>query len=84
MKAKKVDPKRIPIDADDEVSAGEHKHKCSNCGNAWKHSNKNLGDVKAHTCSKCGEEEWDKYHTPRNCDDDYLNEQYFEDWSATK
>lgn len=37
-----------------------HTHKCV-CGNIWRHSNFQYGNVKAHTCDKCGKEEWFVY-----------------------
>jgi len=46
---------------------GLHKHKCKKCGYIWQHENSCGGPdtdkraVKAHTCVKCGEEQWWKY-----------------------
>lgn len=43
------------------IASAFHKHKCGNCGHIWEHSNGCGGDVKAHTCEKCGEEQWIKW-----------------------
>lgn len=32
-----------------------HKHRCP-CGNTWIHSDLNIGNILAHTCTECGEE----------------------------
>ena len=40
---------------------GSHKHKCNHCQHVWEHSNQCAGDKQAHTCQKCGEEQWYKY-----------------------
>lgn len=39
---------------------GYHRHRCPNprCGNLWTHSDGCGGDDKAHTCEKCGAEQW--------------------------
>lgn len=40
--------------------SGTHKHRCPNqhCGHIWEHGNDNRGDTQAHTCQKCGSEQW--------------------------
>lgn len=36
-----------------------HSHTCQACGNRWRHLGAfNFGEVKAHTCAKCGTVEW--------------------------
>lgn len=40
---------------------GYHRHKCNNCGHIWEHSDCMAGDDDAHKCTKCGEEQWEKY-----------------------
>lgn len=40
-----------------------HKHKCDNCGHVWEHDGADiicgkLDTTKAHTCEKCGEEQY--------------------------
>lgn len=35
-----------------------HKHNCQQCGYSWWHSDAMMGDVEAHTCSICGQQEW--------------------------
>jgi predicted RNA-binding Zn-ribbon protein involved in translation (DUF1610 family) len=59
---------RIPCRPNAEVvREGMHKHRCHNCGTTWKHSNllPLLATPKenkiAHSCPKCGTEEWFKY-----------------------
>lgn len=43
------------------VPEGYHLHKCDGCSCIWEHSDKMGGDQKAHTCPKCGAEQWRKY-----------------------
>ena len=37
---------------------GRHTHLCSNCGHIWEHGAEARGDEAAHTCEKCGTEDW--------------------------
>lgn len=43
---------------DDENS---HRHKCNNCSFVWRHHNRMFGTTEAHTCGRCGREQWWKY-----------------------
>lgn len=38
-----------------------HKHKCNGCGHIWEHGNACRGNVEAHTCARCGDEQWSHY-----------------------
>ncbi len=48
-----------------ESPKGFHRHKCRKCGYIWEHGNTCVNDEKAHTCSKCGTEEWYWYQGPQ-------------------
>ena len=53
-----------PRMSEHDGSTGTHKHKCSNCGNVWEHSNSCFGIKEFHKCSKYGEQEWWRYFGP--------------------
>jgi len=40
---------------------GTHQHKCQGCHTVWRHADACAGDVAAHTCKKCGRQEWPMY-----------------------
>lgn len=35
-----------------------HRHTCGTCGHVWEHGSKHEDSVKAHTCEKCGDQQW--------------------------
>lgn len=39
-------------------SSGLHSHTCDNCGNRWEHGEDNAGSQLAHTCGRCGAEQY--------------------------
>jgi predicted nucleic-acid-binding Zn-ribbon protein len=48
----------------------KHKHKCSKCGVVWEHDLAKIRREKhtlkkAHTCPKCGTEQYEQYWGPR-------------------
>lgn len=43
-----------------------HKHKCSSCGTIWQHSDSCGDDDLAHSCPRCGIQQWDKYYGARS------------------
>jgi len=38
-----------------------HKHRCETCGFIWEHETNCINNTKAHTCIKCGAEQWHWY-----------------------
>ena len=46
------------------IADGTHIHQCEKCGTTWQHPQppEDISNIKAHTCPKCGEEEWYKLH----------------------
>lgn len=48
------------VDTNARVQHGEHKHQCPACATTWKHSDNYFGNVEAHSCPRCGTEQWDK------------------------
>jgi len=57
-----------------------HSHECDGCGHRWFHLGAfNLGDKPAHTCGRCGAEQWWKRGVPpalRYAHDAYLHDSY--------
>lgn len=45
-----------------------HKHKCSECGTIWEHSNNCHGVDEAHMCSECGKGCWEQYWGDEPCE----------------
>lgn len=42
-----------------------HQHKCSDpyCGTVWQHDGReSKGNANAHTCPKCGTEQWNRHY----------------------
>lgn len=39
----------------------KHKHKCGKCAFVWEHGNEAFDNREAHTCSRCGAVQWEKY-----------------------
>lgn len=38
-----------------------HQHKCNGCSHIWEHGSENRGNVEAHTCTNCGQQQWAHY-----------------------
>lgn len=56
-------------DPADPIPAGQHLHKCSDCGTTWRHGNDIPGVTteaqfeEAHSCPRCGKYETYKFRT---------------------
>jgi hypothetical protein len=46
------------------MNSDTHKHKCSNlnCNYVWEHPHSCFGIESEHTCKRCGEIQWIRYH----------------------
>jgi predicted RNA-binding Zn-ribbon protein involved in translation (DUF1610 family) len=43
------------------LRAGEHSHKCANCGTLWVHTDSSRNNVRDHLCPNCGVLQWDVF-----------------------